>query len=228
MVLPIFGTRSKQTSPREVTDSVRRVAIHGFTGSNASWPADWRLNQIPLTGHHPNHFFGEKNTFESEVHKICTQITEATHLIGYSCGGRLALAAALRKSTHIKRLSLISTHPGLSTSAERSHRQEQDKVWIDILEQEGIQNFVERWERIPLWDTQQGLPQSVLNEQKNIRLSHDPVQLAQSLKTVGLAAMPNFRPRLPELEIPVDLIIGESDSKFLALAHGMHLSLIHI
>ena len=131
------------------------------------------------------------------------------------------MAAALTNHPHIRKISLISTHPGLSSETERSKRETKDQKWVSLLEQEGIQKFVEQWETIPLWHSQKTLPDELLSEQKNIRLGHNPLQLAHSLKTVGLAKMPDYGQRLSELNIPVDLIVGEKDLKFVDLAKSM-------
>jgi pimeloyl-ACP methyl ester carboxylesterase len=45
--------------------------------------------------------------------------------------------------------------------------------------------------------------------------------LARALTVFGLGVMPNYRPRLCQIELPVRLVVGELDLKFAQLAENM-------
>ena len=45
-----------------------------------------------------------------------------------------------------------------------------------------------------------------------------PSGLARALEGMGLGRMPNFGPTLAKTSVPVQLVVGELDSKFVALA----------
>ena len=59
------------------------------------------------------------------------------------------------------------------------------------------------------------------------RLRHDPHGLARSLRILGLGRMPDLWPRLPALELPVRLVVGERDEKFCTIARKMADRLAH-
>ena len=58
--------------------------------------------------------------------------------------------------------------------------------------------------------------------QREIRLAHRPVGLANSLRGLGQGTQPSFWNRLGEIEIPVLLIAGELDRKFRDIASRMN------
>lgn len=61
-------------------------------------------------------------------------------LIGYSLGGRLAM----RIPSFEKRI-ILSSHPGLDSSAEREERLKIDHAWSDFLKQNSMDAFLEKW-----------------------------------------------------------------------------------
>jgi 2-succinyl-6-hydroxy-2,4-cyclohexadiene-1-carboxylate synthase len=140
------------------------------------------------------------------------------HLAGYSLGARLALGIAVRHPERVARLTLVGVHPGLASEAERDERRRSDRRWIELLETCGIDAFVDAWSAQPLFATERRLPDASRAARRKVRLAHDPKELARSLRIVGLAEMPDFRPHLGEIHAPVTLVAGELDEKFSALA----------
>jgi pimeloyl-ACP methyl ester carboxylesterase len=53
------------------------------------------------------------------------------------------------------------------------------------------------------------------------RLSNTPAGLAAALRGLGTGALPSLWERLGELAVPVDLVVGERDAKFQAIAEAM-------
>jgi pimeloyl-ACP methyl ester carboxylesterase len=53
------------------------------------------------------------------------------------------------------------------------------------------------------------------------RLRNTPRGLARSLRGLGTAALPPLWDRLGELEMPVKLVVGEHDAKFIEVADQM-------
>jgi pimeloyl-ACP methyl ester carboxylesterase len=86
---------------------------------------------------------------------------------------------------------------------------------------------VNAWERQPLFATQAALPRDALARQRAERLDHRPRELVRSLRICGLAAMPSYRARLPEIRVPTTLVVGESDAKFAAIAEEMRAAMPH-
>jgi 2-succinyl-6-hydroxy-2,4-cyclohexadiene-1-carboxylate synthase len=143
------------------------------------------------------------------------------HLAGYSLGARLALGIAVRHPERVSRLTLVGVHPGLTTEAERYERRRSDQRFIELLETCGIDAFVDAWSAQPLFATQKHLPDAVRSARQKERLAHDPKELARSLRITGLAEMPDFRPYLGEIRMPVTLLSGELDQKFTALGEEL-------
>jgi 2-succinyl-6-hydroxy-2,4-cyclohexadiene-1-carboxylate synthase len=149
------------------------------------------------------------------------------HLAGYSLGARLALALSLARPERVRRLTLIGVHPGLPTTKEKDARRASDAAWRRLLIEDGIERFVAAWEAQPLFATQARLPAALTAAHRAARLRHDPKGLARSLEVLGLAEMPDFRPELPRLTMPITLMAGELDEKFLGLARELAPALPH-
>jgi 2-succinyl-6-hydroxy-2,4-cyclohexadiene-1-carboxylate synthase len=116
--------------------------------------------------------------------------------------------------------TLIGLHPGLRDNAARRARRESDEAWCQLLLREGTRAFVDAWERQPLFLTQTRLDPAVLSEQRRRRLSHRPDGLAWALRSLGLAAMPDYWQSLATVRVPVHLMAGCLDTKFVALARA--------
>lgn len=217
------------------------VLLHGFTGSAASWDKHletlanhgFRVIALDMLGHgqsdapvNPQRYTIE--ACETDILAVLdilgVQKGEAI-LLGYSMGGRIALYTAF--SGFFRALILESASPGLANPLERTHRKTSDKQLATRIERDGIEAFVEYWERLPLFASQQRLPyeqQQALHEQ---RLHNRPVGLANSLRGVGTGVQPALQERLVTLPIPVLLIAGILDTKFCAIAQHMAQSLPH-
>jgi 2-succinyl-6-hydroxy-2,4-cyclohexadiene-1-carboxylate synthase len=200
---------------------VTTILLHGFTGSPASFDAldlgpDARA--LPLLGHGAAR---TSTTFAAEVDRIAALLPERCHLAGYSMGARVALGILVAHPERVARATLIGVHPGLARDADRRARATADRRWIRLLEQSSIDAFVAAWEEQPLWASQSRCAPDALAAQRAIRLSHDPRGIATALRVLGLAAMPDYTPRLAEIATPVALVVGDEDDKFRAIAAAM-------
>ncbi len=222
--------------PSVLTDS--HLYIHGFTGSPASWDVlqqaqafsvDALKHRLTLPGHagskaqslaEPS-LEGFDQAIDYLVRHAQQQCPPPWSLVGYSMGARLALGLALAQPQWIRELWLIGVHPGLTTDADRSARAEQEEQWIAQLEEQGIESFVHRWQQHPSLQPFTVLPAQRIGAQRRIRLSHHPQGLAMALRCMGLAQMPNYRPQLHRLGMPVHLVVGEADARFVELAQAM-------
>ncbi len=142
-------------------------------------------------------------------------------VVGYSMGGRLALAYAMARPERVTRLVLESASPGLATEEERRARRDADEVLARRLEEEGIEPFVRRWEALPLFESQRALPAEVCAAQRSRRLANDPWSLAAALRGLGTGALPSYWDALGELRIPTLLLVGALDTKFVGIARAM-------
>lgn len=210
--------------------SARWVLLHGFTGSPAAWDVvhdalsrDGRVLRPALLGHGPG--TGAGTDFVTEVDRLAECIGsagfEGAHLCGYSLGGRLALGLLARHAALFTRATLIGAHPGLPEgSAERDARAASDEAWAQLAESDAP-GFFARWGAQPLFATQQALAPALRAAQGRQREAHDAPALAAALRALSLARMPDWQPTLGALTLPVQLMAGALDTRFVALAQRM-------
>lgn len=208
------------------------VLLHGFTGSAASWdavrthlPDDAPTLTPTLAGHQGSARPAASGGFEAEVDRLAELVHRAgfagSRVVGYSLGGRVAVGLLVRHPGLFATATLIGVNPGIGDPGEREARAAQEEDWARLLEREGVPTFVAAWEALPLWNTQDALDPEAAARQRRVRLSHDGAALAGALRALGLAAMPDYRPRLGDIAVPVDLVVGEHDGKFRGLAADM-------
>ena len=212
------------------------LLLHGFTGSVHTWDqliarlaTHRRVIAVDLLGH------GTTTPVRDPVR--CTmvrQVADLTALIeglvpadapldllGYSMGGRVALHLALARPERIRALMLESASPGIADPMERAARLRSDQELATFLEREGLPAFVDRWEKLPLWTSQAGLPEDVRARLREQRLRNDAAGLACSLRGMGAGAQQPLHDRLAELTMPALLITGEHDARYRAIAADM-------
>ena len=220
------------------------VLLHGFTGSSACWAAhtavfaqNFRTITLDLLGHgrtdsppDPNRYRME--TAAADIIAILESQRAAgggqkVHLLGYSMGGRLALYLAIHYPGWFRSLVLESASPGLDTAAARAERQKQDNALADWIEVHGIEAFIRRWEELPLWASQAQLPPEARGALRRQRLQNNPSGLAHSLRGMGTGAQPSLWPHLGRLAMPVLLLAGALDDKFVAINRRMQAQIPH-
>lgn len=139
--------------------------------------------------------------------------------VGYSLGGRLALRLAVDRPDLVERLVLVSTTAGIEDAAERAARRAADEALAARLEAEGLERFLEDWLAGPLFA-------SLPPERRGLeaRLANDPRRLATALRELGTGAQEPLWDRLGTLvdaEVPVLVVVGSADAKFVALGRRL-------
>lgn len=209
------------------------VALHGFTGSTKTWAQlaaalpDVRIVAVDCIGH------GQTDapqalapyTMASQIEAlecIAEQLQlQNFALLGYSMGGRIALSYACRYQHRVTQLLLESASPGLAAAEHRQARKLADEALADKIEANGVPNFVEAWANIPLFATQKRLPQDVQQAIREERLAQRAIGLANSLRGMGTGVMLPLWAQLATLEMPVTLLTGELDEKFVQINNEM-------
>ena len=142
-------------------------------------------------------------------------------VVGYSMGGRVALHFAARVPETVTHLVLESASPGLATPAERADRRAADEALARRIVSEGVAAFVDEWEALPLFASQNGLRAEVREALRRRRLSNDVRSLAASLLAVGTGALPSLWDRLPHIDVPTLIVVGQLDDKFRTIGEKM-------
>ena len=139
-------------------------------------------------------------------------------LCGYSLGGRVALHVALAAPERISRLLIIAASPGIEDEGERAERRAADHALADRLETEPFEDFIERWRTQPLFAAD---PPEVGELAREDQRRNRPGALARVLRGLGTGEMQPLWGRLPELRMPVGILVGERDQKFVAIGRRM-------
>jgi|SRR5690625_914919 len=217
------------------------VLLHGFTGTKRTWQSlvevlkdTYQVITVDLPGHGKT-----KTRTERSMKQCCDDLQylikylgfSKVHMLGYSLGGRTALSFSIYYPEKVSSLILESASPGLEKVEDQEARQKRDHQLANRLETEGIDAFVNFWEKIPLFATQQALPQAVKRQVRHERRSQSAHQLACSLRSMGTGAQPSWWKKINDLKMPILLLVGALDAKFVAINHlmakQMHTSHIH-
>ena len=118
----------------------------------------------------------------------------------------------------VERLVLVGASPGLATAAERAARAADDAALADRIEAIGLEAFVREWAAQPLFA---GMPRGIAELVEADRLRNTASGLAAALRGLGTGVMPSLWRRLGELAMPVELVVGERDVKYRAIAERM-------
>jgi 2-succinyl-6-hydroxy-2,4-cyclohexadiene-1-carboxylate synthase len=210
------------------------VLLHGFTGSAAIWSlvirdlaSNRRVIAIDLIGHGATSAPVDpaRYGFDQALHDLA-EVTAQLGItrpswLGYSLGGRLALGMALGYPNRVDSLILVSATAGIHDEHERHQRAEADEVMARRIEEAGIKAFVDDWERLQIWESQRALPDEVCRMQRDIRLGNSAAGLANNLRGMGQGAQPSYWERLGDIDVPVLLMAGALDRKYVGISGQM-------
>lgn len=210
------------------------VFLHGFTGSTSTWrdamnslKDDYSVYAVDLTGHgktsipiEPARYAMSEQVADLDCLFDQLQLSRFI-LVGYSMGGRLAIGYTASHPEKIEALLLESSSPGLQKEEERIARRASDASLAERIIKNGIETFVNNWENIPLFTSQKMLSVDKRQVIREERMSQAPAGLANSLRGFGTGSQPSYWEVLSELQMPVLLMTGELDSKFVGIAREM-------
>jgi len=218
--------------------STEILVLHGFTGAAESMaciaePLSTfaRVARLELVGH------GESEAplllAPYAMDACARQVAEASralgfrrpHLLGYSMGGRAALAAALASPNAFASLILIGATAGIADPVARAERIAADRALADSIEQGGLERFVDAWMAQPLFASQARLGREALERARKQRLANRPFALANSLRGMGAGAQAPLHDQIARHADPVLLVVGAEDAKFRAIAEALARSL---
>ncbi|NEQ40087.1 MAG: 2-succinyl-6-hydroxy-2,4-cyclohexadiene-1-carboxylate synthase [Okeania sp. SIO3I5] len=204
------------------------LLLHGFMGSSDDFievipqlSKKFCCLTVDLPGHGKTRVFGSEeyynmpNTAIALIGLLDDLKIEKCYLFGYSMGGRLALYLAINFPTRFEKIILESASAGLKSKVERSLRYESDLKLVDKLENSNYEEFLSNWYSQALFKS--------LKEHNNFdkvrkrRLENNPLELAKSLRNLGIGNQPSLWGKLLNHQIPTLLMVGEYDHKFQAI-----------
>lgn len=217
------------------------MLLHGFLGSAKDWWSlmeflkdDYYLIAIDLSGHGSSQWVAEdKQGHSSFCHRLeqtvqCIERVEGIclkqfSLLGYSLGGRLAMAYTIAFPQRIERLLLEGAHPGLTSEQERSARYKSDCQWAWRFRQEPVADVLWDWYKQPVFS---GLNDCQIRSLIDERSKGRGALLADVLMTFSLSKQPNYCRALYQLRMgspypSIHYFHGGNDYKFGSL--GRHL-----
>ncbi|MDM9385607.1 2-succinyl-6-hydroxy-2,4-cyclohexadiene-1-carboxylate synthase [Chlorogloeopsis sp. ULAP01] len=214
---------------RSISNRPLIIFLHGFMGNCHEFEEAIQLLEsefnclvIDLPGHGQTQILGGDecykmaNTALSLINLLDYLRIPKGLLVSYSMGGRLALYLALHFPHRFTKVVLESASPGLPTELERLERVQKDEQIarkLDrIVEKSDWISFLSNWYSQPIF----GNIKNHVQFQKliEIRLQNNPKELAKSLRMMGIGFQPSLWEKLQDNTIPLLLLAGEYDEKF--------------
>ncbi len=197
------------------------VLVHGFTQTGRSWrhlvPRLVAAGHEVITVDAPGH--GGSGAVRADLW-LGADLLAATGgraaYVGYSMGGRLVLHLALRHPSLVERLVVLGATGGIDDPTERAGRRAADAALADSIAELGVERFVDRWLAQPLFA---GLPDDP--EDRADRRRNTAPGLASSLLLAGTGSQEPLWERVAALTMPVLVVAGARDPKFVALGRRL-------
>lgn len=208
------------------------VALHGFSHTGEQFcPMAGPLGRAVIAPDLPGHGVSAvEPTGIASVTTAVTDLLEASHgtlpVIGYSQGGRLALLAALEMPSAFSSLVLVSATAGIRGREARRERRISDARLAEQIESDGATAFIDEWTGSGLTSTRH-LTAEHRAWDRSVREVNTAGGLAAALIGYGQGAQPDVWDRLGELTIPVLLIAGSSDTRYVGIAEEMEERITH-
>jgi 2-succinyl-6-hydroxy-2,4-cyclohexadiene-1-carboxylate synthase len=218
------------------TDKHLILFLHGFMGNIHEFDAtiklladDFSYLILDLPGHGNTQVSGVDNyytmpkTAEAIISLLDKLNIPKCFLVGYSMGGRLALYLTLNFSERFYKVILESASPGLATELERLKRVKDDAQIARKLARSGSKKdfgaFLFNWYNQSIFGSIKNHPE--FNRMLESRLQNDPIELTKSLQFMGTGNQPSLWDKLQNNQIPLLLMVGENDAKFIDINQEM-------
>jgi 2-succinyl-6-hydroxy-2,4-cyclohexadiene-1-carboxylate synthase len=204
----------------------RRVVLaHGFTQDHRIWGGldvelarNRQIVAIDLPGHGLSATVGATVT---DGAALLGGIGGVADYVGYSMGARHVLQLAIDRPALVRRLVLVSGTAGIEGIGERMARRRADRALADQLDPADgsavdLDEFLMSWVSQPLFGL---VPEET--QRLDLRRQASPEGLATSLRLAGTGSQVPLWDRLATVSVPVLLIAGSRDGKYVALAERM-------
>lgn len=208
----------KGTGPKKM------ICFHGFAENLSTWESirfeDYQMILVDLIGH-------GKSDKPYSIQPYCLPVMvrhihmlvqhmdlQKYAMLGYSMGGRIALAYALAYSQEVDLLILESSSYGECGFVNRIRRRRNDQQLARSIRGKGIEWFNRYWSGLDIFASQMKLPEYVRDKVDERRLLNAPHALANTLLGSGQGRYPCLIKKIGELAMPVLYINGEYDTKY--------------
>jgi 2-succinyl-6-hydroxy-2,4-cyclohexadiene-1-carboxylate synthase len=208
------------------------VFLHGFLGAQDDW-----AEVIGLIGEEhyclaydlPGH--GASMVDEEAAYTVpgCAALIAADlqrralvtpQVVGYSMGGRVALALALDYPAVAERFVMESASPGLLDASTAAARRERDARWAARWLSEPIDAVLRDWYAQRVFE---GIDADAARYERMLqrRRRNRPEALARSVEGMSVGRQTPLWDRLPDLQRPVLVLAGERDRSYCVVAEQM-------
>lgn len=211
--------------------------LHGFMGNIYEFDEaiqllgdDFSYLTLDLPGHGKtkvlcgDECYKIENTAQAIINLLDELKIAQCFLVGYSMGGRLGLYLTLHFPERFIKVVLESASPGLPTDAERLSRIKGDyqitRKLIRMIDKSEFQVFLHNWYNQPIFGNIKNHP--VYQKMIESRLENNPLALAKSLQFMGNGYQPSLWDKLEANQIPLLLLVGEYDEKFVHINTAMY------
>ncbi|WBW97247.1 2-succinyl-6-hydroxy-2,4-cyclohexadiene-1-carboxylate synthase [Oceanirhabdus sp. W0125-5] len=200
------------------------ICLHGFSENLSTWKylelKGYKLILIDFIGHgksdkpYSSEYYDLK-VILNHINKLIKELgLNKYSMLGYSMGGRIALAYALSYENEITQLILESSSYGESDHINRVNRRRWDKELAKSIREKGIEWFDEYWSNLSIFESQRNLPENIRYEISERRLSNEAHALSNTLICTGQGNFPCFKEEIVNLTMPVLYVSGEYDEKY--------------
>lgn len=208
------------------------VVLHGFLADSSSMESvtdrlseSMNILAIDLPGFGKSELESIDVSFLEVLERVKYVIDDLklknVHLFGYSMGGRIASALLCYYPTLFRSAILESTSLGIKDEDKRKERLEIDLKRSNQMMQD-FDSFLKEWERMPLFESKDRLEPLAYEAQKANRSAQDPLKAARSLLVYGTGVQPYLGDLFVALELPILLIVGKDDEKFVTINTEIH------
>ncbi len=200
------------------------ICLHGFSENLNTWKLlqlkGYKLILIDLIGHGNSDKPYSREYYDLKViikhlNKFVQELGfEKYSMLGYSMGGRIALAYALSYQNEISELILESSSYGECDEINRLKRRRQDFKLAKSIREKGIEWFNEFWSNLSIFESQRNLPENIKDKISKRRLSNETHALSYTLICTGQGSFPCLKSEIVNLTMPILYISGEYDEKY--------------
>ncbi|WP_248484354.1 2-succinyl-6-hydroxy-2,4-cyclohexadiene-1-carboxylate synthase [Tepidibacter aestuarii] len=200
------------------------ICLHGFSENVNTWKLikldGYQLIFIDFIGHGKSDKPLSRKYYSLKV--MIKHLNNLIHklgfnkysMLGYSMGGRIALAYALTYSNEIDKLILESASYGECGFINRLKRRKNELNLAKDIRKNGVEWFNEYWENLSIFDSQRKLPEDIIDGIRKRRLLNEGYALSNTLICTGQGKFPCLKNKIVNLSMPVLYISGEYDKKY--------------